>query len=418
MESVKLGYCDVTESPPAYASGADCSFSDKGTLTLPSAAYATWKEALLRCRNQCLSCANCRYITVSLQWQDCSWYRDCDLGGLKVLPSSPGSHKSMHVKQRVRAGLDTTALKTNRSHDSGSRRSDRFKPSIGHNMLQTPPHFGVLRVCHNHFAYDECTLSALSVRHHSPSTHQTQFFGTHCRSGAARFPGQNGGRFQAGALERAVDWFDELPPSVVGFGMKFEAMLRSPYNHSLMLDWDAVAMSFFALSNMQSLLTMADFVMVADTGLGARLEPLPMGCTCILGWVVSPLTQSIMAASRARLERSIARGVLDVPEGEGEREHARDVITRIGDQEVFWWELTHGAARGKLRTTYLTYEYACSRHPPERRITLFRQQHLECFFTHWHTSGWSVGWANRLFFEQHLPYALTELVNASGAAAS
>jgi hypothetical protein len=33
---------------------------------------------------QCaLHCNRCRYVSISLPERDCSWYRDCDLGGLQ-----------------------------------------------------------------------------------------------------------------------------------------------------------------------------------------------------------------------------------------------------------------------------------------------------------------------------------------------
>ena len=73
-----VGYCNVTPSHHY----SDCSEDDKGSF--PWQGHTTWPAATAACRKSCLACSRCQYISVSLRWRDCSWYRSCELSRLQT----------------------------------------------------------------------------------------------------------------------------------------------------------------------------------------------------------------------------------------------------------------------------------------------------------------------------------------------
>lgn len=74
-----FGHCGITSG----ATG-DCSMGLVGSFGLSSqAAKSGWPTAIHECVLKCRSCEQCRYVTVSLQYQDCSWYHECSLEDIK-----------------------------------------------------------------------------------------------------------------------------------------------------------------------------------------------------------------------------------------------------------------------------------------------------------------------------------------------
>ena len=68
------GHCGVTTT------AGDCSMGSSGALRLSiRARQSGWQASVTECISKCRGCQGCRYITVSLQFEDCSWYRECDL---------------------------------------------------------------------------------------------------------------------------------------------------------------------------------------------------------------------------------------------------------------------------------------------------------------------------------------------------
>ena len=55
-----------------------------------------------RCAKRCTRCRNCRFVSYSRQDNDCSWYADCRLGGLR---DSPSGHHSAQVKRVISGEL-------------------------------------------------------------------------------------------------------------------------------------------------------------------------------------------------------------------------------------------------------------------------------------------------------------------------
>jgi len=81
---VATGYCAVTMADWA----GSCSHGRLGSWGLTaSESRGGWRIAASACMGRCLSCAQCRYVSVSLQHSDCSWFSSCNLTRLHQKPS-------------------------------------------------------------------------------------------------------------------------------------------------------------------------------------------------------------------------------------------------------------------------------------------------------------------------------------------
>ena len=69
------GYCQRTQDEGTCANG------DKGSFSL--AKELDWAAAAEACLNRCDQCARCRYISVSANFHDCSWFFTCNLARLQ-----------------------------------------------------------------------------------------------------------------------------------------------------------------------------------------------------------------------------------------------------------------------------------------------------------------------------------------------
>ena len=68
------GHCGITTTV------GDCDISRNGGLGLSDAAVkGGWETAVSECLGKCTRCSGCQFVTVSLVFKDCSWYRKCDL---------------------------------------------------------------------------------------------------------------------------------------------------------------------------------------------------------------------------------------------------------------------------------------------------------------------------------------------------
>eukprot|EP00966_Prymnesium_polylepis_P308587 7131037-Prymnesium_polylepis.1 len=82
--AVHDGYCGETLDGEIN----DCSRDSFGSLgPLQPAHLVNWSTAWSVCAARCLGCARCRYLTVSLQHADCSWYARCDLKSIRRKPT-------------------------------------------------------------------------------------------------------------------------------------------------------------------------------------------------------------------------------------------------------------------------------------------------------------------------------------------
>ena len=62
--------------------GGDCVAGSQGSWRLPVPARklrGNVTAAVQACSELCLKCAQCNYISVSVRWLDCSWFKECDL---------------------------------------------------------------------------------------------------------------------------------------------------------------------------------------------------------------------------------------------------------------------------------------------------------------------------------------------------
>ena len=72
------GYCDTT----GFNNVGACQHDDKGSFGEILAGMRSWTAAFARCRERCLGCERCNYVSLSIQWNDCSWFESCDLTAL------------------------------------------------------------------------------------------------------------------------------------------------------------------------------------------------------------------------------------------------------------------------------------------------------------------------------------------------
>jgi len=84
------GYCDAT----GFGNEGACETDDKGSFANVQFRGSSWTAAIRVCAALCLKCQRCRYISVSLHWNDCSWFNECDMRSLHR--DVPG-HKSLKV---------------------------------------------------------------------------------------------------------------------------------------------------------------------------------------------------------------------------------------------------------------------------------------------------------------------------------
>ena len=92
--NIAVGHCGTTTAAPR-----DCSSRSFGAFQpLSNLEVRTWRSAERSCVERCRRCANCRYVSFSRQFRDCSWYETCDLENL---------HKDVDGFQSRRVHQDT-----------------------------------------------------------------------------------------------------------------------------------------------------------------------------------------------------------------------------------------------------------------------------------------------------------------------
>ena len=80
LASAGRGHCGETNGQTDCASANFGSFGWRSTLV-------GWHDAVLWCSHLCHSCSRCQFISVSLRYRDCSWYRECALDALQQPPN-------------------------------------------------------------------------------------------------------------------------------------------------------------------------------------------------------------------------------------------------------------------------------------------------------------------------------------------
>ena len=67
------GFCDTTET------GGGCR-GKKGSFRITE---STWPAAVKQCLSFCQRCAPCKYVSISVVYEDCSWFSHCDADALR-----------------------------------------------------------------------------------------------------------------------------------------------------------------------------------------------------------------------------------------------------------------------------------------------------------------------------------------------
>ena len=91
MQNGTIGTCGQT-----VEGVSSCFHGNQGNFLWPKEASSSWQNALAACQNMCSSCPRCGFISMSLQWRDCSWFSSCDFEHLNV---GIAGFQSFRVKQ-------------------------------------------------------------------------------------------------------------------------------------------------------------------------------------------------------------------------------------------------------------------------------------------------------------------------------
>jgi hypothetical protein len=131
-----VGYCAKTDSDTE----SDCKEGHLGAWALNASTWqseAVWRhgetpadasERLLEsaCRRRCLECERCHFISFSVNWEDCSWFAECDLTALKKDVGGFRTRRVVHHSRAVRkeAGAASSNLKWQVAHRTEDRRTE------------------------------------------------------------------------------------------------------------------------------------------------------------------------------------------------------------------------------------------------------------------------------------------------------
>ena len=115
------GHC----GPTVDGERGDCDIGDRGWIGLRQGpATSSWDGAIDACRAACLACDRCRFISLSLKYKDCSWYRRCP-----KLHERPDGFRTL----RVRNGTVARQQRRRRNRRGGA---DEPPPRAARDALQ------------------------------------------------------------------------------------------------------------------------------------------------------------------------------------------------------------------------------------------------------------------------------------------
>ena len=102
----RTGYCQNTIAGRV----GNCLSGKKGTVRLPFVNQRSWQAAFSYCAERCASCERCRYISVSIDWKDCSWFHACNMDALRNEPKGFKSAPAVLQKRNSVAGTSVDTL--------------------------------------------------------------------------------------------------------------------------------------------------------------------------------------------------------------------------------------------------------------------------------------------------------------------
>jgi hypothetical protein len=74
LASARRGFCEAT----TYAPEADCRADLLGAWQMPPAVAAKRALAAEWCLGRCARCSRCRFVSLSVDRRDCSWFSSCE----------------------------------------------------------------------------------------------------------------------------------------------------------------------------------------------------------------------------------------------------------------------------------------------------------------------------------------------------
>ena len=123
------GYCDTT----GFGNAGACENDDKGSFSdvrfHPK--RTTWDSAVKECASRCMQCRRCNYISVSIKWNDCSWFNECD--NMRSLHREVVGHRTV----RIRDGDDG---ENNHNEAAAALASAADYASLWAALRRLPPH--------------------------------------------------------------------------------------------------------------------------------------------------------------------------------------------------------------------------------------------------------------------------------------
>ena len=111
------GYCEPTTD------AGSCKRGRKGSWAMPAVStHQGWATAAAWCLDRCSHCRRCRFVSISLVFNDCSWYASCNTSRLHLVPSGFRSGAgTADVLALASAGVGTVA-----EHVRGTNLVDMF----------------------------------------------------------------------------------------------------------------------------------------------------------------------------------------------------------------------------------------------------------------------------------------------------
>ena len=79
LRSARRGVCTVTPLAPPPS---DCNNGEQGLLSLNKQYIPAWSALAVVCLRRCAECSSCRFISLSVDYQECTWFSSCNLSAL------------------------------------------------------------------------------------------------------------------------------------------------------------------------------------------------------------------------------------------------------------------------------------------------------------------------------------------------
>ena len=129
LRSSAIGSCtDGGPRLPALPSpAASCTSGQAGLWEVPGH-VATWMQLAHHCTERCVSCRNCRHISLSAQLDHCTWHRTCPrltaLDTIDQLPFRPSTYRTAMAPAIQLAHMPTSPTSPPSPHARAAARAE------------------------------------------------------------------------------------------------------------------------------------------------------------------------------------------------------------------------------------------------------------------------------------------------------